>query len=88
MSEFTLHEVVERLVGKIEPYGDTNIDGKRAGNLVVHINLIGYMIDDLLEVAEYKDRPEYSMKSMGERAYRELLNIRDFLNEWSQTEGK
>lgn len=59
-----MYEIVKKLIGDIEPYGDTNIDEKHMKNLSEHIELV-----DLILVAKYKNRPEASMKEIGERAY-------------------
>jgi len=64
-----MHEIVKKLIGSIEPYGDTNIDEEHMKNLNKHIELVDKLLDDLILVAKYKNRPEASMKEIGERAY-------------------
>jgi hypothetical protein len=75
-----VYEVVQKLIGKIEPYGDTNIDEMRVENLKEYINLTHLLIADLIEIAKYKDRYEYSIKILGTDAYKELLEIREIID--------
>ena len=77
----TLYDVVKKLVGCIEPYGDSCIDGIRSENLDEHVDITCNMVVDLIETAKFKNRSEHSIKIMGNKAYRELLNLKDMVDE-------
>jgi len=73
-------EIVKKLIGSIEPRGDSQIDQKRYENLIEHVYLISDLIESLIFVSRYKDSYETSVKKLGVRAYNELLEIRDCIN--------
>lgn len=76
-----LYEIVKKLIGSIEPYGDSNIDEQRLSNINNHIILTQALIRDLIDVAEFKDRPEYSIKKLGTVAYDGLEEIKEMIND-------
>lgn len=49
--------------------------------LIEHVYLISDLMESLMFVSRYKDSYEGSVSKLGERAYRELLEIRDSLNQ-------
>ena len=65
-----IHEIVKKLVGEIEPVGETNIDNARFENLKVMAELIGKLIFDIDELIPLKDRAEYSINRAGKYADR------------------
>lgn len=73
-------EIVKKLIGSIEPLGDSQIDEKRYENLIEHVYLISDLIESLIFVSKYKDSYEASVKQLGARAYAELLELRDCIN--------
>ena len=73
-------EIVKKLIGSIEPRGDSQIDQKHYENLIEHVYLISDLIESLIFVSRYKDSYEASVKKLGVRAYNELLEIRDSIN--------
>ena len=75
MKKETLLEVVSELVGYTEPYGDTNVDEVRYENQEKIIELVMNGIEDLINNAAYKDRPEYSIAQIGGRAYEVLEKL-------------
>lgn len=75
MKKETLLEVVSELIGYTEPYGDSNIDKVRYENQEKIIELVANGIEDLINNAVYKDRPEYSMAQIGGRAYETLERL-------------
>ena len=76
-----IHDIVVKLIGKISPIGETREDDKRMVNLQEHMILTRHIISDLKDVAEDKDRGEYSMSRAGKEAYNFLMNIKDELSE-------
>jgi hypothetical protein len=78
---FSIEEIVRKLLGNIEPCGDSNIDEEKLDNLQEYIMLTEDLIYKLIEAAEYKDRLEWSMSKIGNGAYNFLTSIRDIINE-------
>ena len=82
MKKETLFEVVSELIGYTEPYGDTNIDEIRYENQEKIIELVMNCIEDLINNAEYRSRPEYSMYKIGIRAWNSLETVRKLIEEY------
>jgi hypothetical protein len=76
----TLYEIVKRLVGNIEPYGDSCIDETRHNNLRDHSALTYNLVEDLIKTAGFKDRHENSIKVIGTEAYKELLELKEVID--------
>ena len=70
-----IYDVVKKLIGNIEPVGTTYIDEKRLKNLKEHIDLTANLLHDLQIIVQYKDRDEYSMSVIGQKAYDFLKNL-------------
>jgi hypothetical protein len=66
MSEY---DVIKKLIGPIEPIGETNEDNRRLVNLQKMSEVVGAMLDDIVNVIKNKHRMEYSMKIAGEFAH-------------------
>jgi hypothetical protein len=77
MGNLDLYEIVKKLNGPIIPIGETNADNERSENLNHLIDLTDKLIADIMEVAKYCDRQEYSMMKAGSTAYYFLKNISD-----------
>lgn len=63
-----IYEVVTKLVGPIDPVGETNTDDARYKNLEVMTELVNRLLTDIDYVAANKDRPEFSMSRAGKHA--------------------
>jgi|WetSurMetagenome_2_1015567.scaffolds.fasta_scaffold128985_3 hypothetical protein len=63
-----LKDVVMKLVGNIEPIGETNTDNYRFENLKQLCSLIEELVFEVEKIARNKDRPEFSIKRAGEYA--------------------
>lgn len=81
MKSETLLEVVSKLVGYTEPYGDTRIDEIRYENQEKIIDLVTNGVEDLIRNSKYKDRVEYSMQGIGNRAYKTLKELYEMIGE-------
>ncbi len=58
-----IHEIVEKLIGPINPVGETNADDKRFENLKTLCTVVNELVTDIDNVAyHYKDSQEYSVK--------------------------
>ncbi len=60
-----LYEVVKKLIGEVNPIGETNEDEKRYENLKVMTGLVDKLLTDINDVVSYKDRQEWSLKKAG-----------------------
>lgn len=65
----TPYDVVTKLIGAIEPVGESNEDKERLENLKSTIQLTDLLINEIGKVAHAnKDRAEESMKKAGDVA--------------------
>jgi hypothetical protein len=76
----SIYEIVKKIIGSIEPYGDTNIDKERNTNINEYGTLACELVNDLINTARFKDRPENSIRKMGESAYFELKVLKDLID--------
>ena len=60
--------IVRKLVGPINPVGETNTDNERYENLKAMTELVDALVSDIDRVIPNKRRSEYSMKRAGEHA--------------------
>lgn len=63
-----IYEIVKKLVGEIEPVGETNEDNRRFENLKVMTELVDRLIYDIDSVIPSKRKTEYSMNRAGKFA--------------------
>ena len=45
-------EVINKLIGEIEPIGETNYDNKVKENLNTMVEIVGHYVDEICEVAQ------------------------------------
>jgi len=82
MNEDQIIEIIDRLIGNIEPYGSCHIDNEREKNLSVYIEVAYRMVERLCDISENKDSYMGSVKSMGTLAYENLEYIKDLINNY------
>lgn len=75
-------EVTKVLIGETEPYGSSHIDTIRFDNQEKLIELTGELLDALIDNSKYKNRHEYSMQKIGDRAYDTLKSIHKQISEY------
>ena len=74
----TNHDVITKLIGPIDPVGDSNIDNKRFENLKVMTELVDKLLFDINQVAIYNaDRHEASMKLAGRFAHNFIKEVKE-----------
>lgn len=76
----THYEIVKRLIGPIIPIGDTNADRDRYKNLEDTIDLVDRLIFDINDAGLSHNRPEASMKKIGETANKYLEDLKDSIS--------
>ena len=82
MKAETIYEVVKKLVGHIEPIGETRTDERRLENLTKTIILVDKLVFDIGLVADgNKNRIECSMKKSGKLAHKFLHDLKMSLDE-------
>ena len=71
------YDVITKLIGPIQPTGETFADAKRLRNLETTIDLIQRLIADIRHASVAKCRTESSMKAIGEAAADFLEELKD-----------
>jgi hypothetical protein len=68
-NELTVTEVVEKIIGKVDPVGETNADNERLENLKALCELTQNLLEKIKMIA-YKniEAKEFSVKRAGEYA--------------------
>ena len=72
-----IHEIVKKLVGKIDPVGETNTDNDRFENLKAMTELVDELLSDIYRVARGNNRHEYSINRAGQFASSFLDEVRE-----------
>ena len=75
-------EIVNKLIGPIQPVGDSNVDRKRLENLKAQIDLVHDLLEEIIEVRKNKSRHESSMKHMGKTADEFIKLIPEMIEEY------
>jgi hypothetical protein len=58
-----IYEVVKKLIGEIDPIGETHTDDVRFGNLKIMTDLVDKLLTDIDSIGyNYKDNHQFSMK--------------------------
>jgi hypothetical protein len=72
-----IYDIVKKLVGNIEPVGETNADDRSFDNLKTTAGLIELLINDMACVARDRISYEYSVKRSGQYAIDFLKTLRE-----------
>lgn len=75
-------DVVDVLIGPVEPYGSSEADAIRLENIDKLISLTSVCLDNIIEASRYWDSPAASMAKIGERAYKAI----DEYEQWIKDE--
>ena len=62
------YEIITKLIGPIQPVGESNEDSKRLENLTATTELIDRLLKDVADASDSKNRYEASMKQIGLQA--------------------
>lgn len=71
-----LNDIVLKLIGPVEPIGETYEDNRRYKNLEELIKLVDHLLYNIDVVATGKDRVEYSIKRAGVLADEFLKDVK------------
>lgn len=72
----TNYDVVKKLIGLIEPIGESNTDEKRLNNLRELMALSDCILHSIIELIPYKNRPEFIMKKIGKEAFNYIKDLK------------
>ena len=75
------YSIITKLIGPVDPVGETNADNARFENLRNLIELTDTLIGDIQRVSTSKDRPEHSMSRAGKMAGGFLSDLYDCLGD-------
>lgn len=81
MKSDVIIEVIDKLVGSIEPYGSTQIDEERLENLETLLEVMDEYIGEIIDVTKYRNRHEYSILAIANKAYDWLVDLRDYTDD-------
>lgn len=81
MKSEVIIEVIDKLVGSIEPYGSTQIDEERLENLETLLEVMDKYIKEIKEVTRFRNRYEYSILAIANRAYDWFVDLRDYTDD-------
>jgi len=73
----THEQIVNKLIGPINPVGESNEDEKRYRNLEVMCTLVDKLLFQIHQVSMEKDRCESSIKKAGQYAYSFLKEVKE-----------
>ena len=79
-------KVLDALIGKTEAVGDSWKDDEIEQNLMMLIDITNWCLDGILFSSNTRDRIEYSMRIVGDRAYSALLDYKKWLNDVIEVE--
>jgi len=68
MENMDFHEIVKKLIGEINPVGETNTDNARFENLKAMTELVDELLSDIYRVTQGNNRHEYSINRAGQFA--------------------
>lgn len=73
----TNYDVLKKLLGPIDPVGDSSVDEKRYKNLEATIDVVNQLLFDINHVAGNADRQEHSMQKAGKKAQSFLKEVNE-----------
>ena len=77
MKSYTTIDLIRKLVGSIEPVGDSSIDPKRLENLREQCQIVDGLIEDIEFVSRDIISQEHSVHLAGKTAKEFLKNLKD-----------
>lgn len=81
----THYDIIKKLIGSVEPSGDSGIDKQRLDNLTDMHVLVEQLIRDIKSAASCSDRQEHSMRQIGLQA---KIFLQEIAKDISQIDNK
>lgn len=75
----TYTEFIQKLIGPVTAIGDHGADERRLENLNTMIEVVYNLVDRIQAAADSADRPEASMKEIGQRAQVALVDLEEMI---------
>lgn len=75
----TLYECVKRIIGQIEPTGDSDIDKVRLANFQEHCKVTLDLMQDIVFISHYYHSKEASVREINELALKTIKEFREVL---------
>lgn len=87
--EYSLIEIIDKLVGSINPTGDHGVDEDRIKNLEKYIALSDSLFMNIVHIAtSFRERKESSIRTLSDMAFENLKETHLLLQEiFSDTEA-
>lgn len=76
-----LYTVVTKLVGEIEPTGDSSIDAARYENLIYLLEFFDLILPDVVNIQKYCNIPTYSESRSGKYTRKWIKDTVSYLND-------
>ncbi len=76
-----IYDIAKKLLGPIDPAGETNTDERRFENLKETIELVDKLVFDIFSVSLRKDSQMHSVKMAGLKAHKYLNDLKEELCE-------
>ena len=76
-----IDEILNKLLGKIQPTGSHDIDMERLGNIENYNDALFYIIKELVKASKYIGDYRASMCQLGESANNILLELKETLED-------
>lgn len=81
MTPDEIRKLLDVLVGETEPAADQAIDDERLENLNILIDISYWAIRRLYLASEYRTSSYYSCKRLGEKAYSEMMELKEYFED-------
>lgn len=78
---FTIAGLSKQVIGEIKPTGRHEEDLDRLENLANHTELTLELVVELMKNVPFAQRPESTVKGIGEQSIKDLTQIRDLIND-------
>ena len=73
-------KMVDLMIGRTDPAGDSAIDHDREENLKKLIDLVDWCFDGMYDAARHRKSFERSVRDIGERAYAAMLEWKEWIS--------
>ncbi|WP_129736751.1 hypothetical protein [Massilimicrobiota timonensis] len=81
LDEEIIIEMLNRMIGNIHAHGETNHDNLAYDNLMAFDEVLGYMINEIIDEAEKFNSPYFSEKRSGDYALTMLKNLHEYFED-------
>ena len=84
MNDKIIIEVIDKLVGDYEPYGETNHDDYSNQRLKVLCEVVYHYVRKIAMLLDNKKAPQFSIQESGKIASKFFEWIDDFVEDWKE----